>query len=158
MSEGIISGAKVTITNDATGVSLSTETNNEGYFEYPSLPIGSYTLQAEQAGFKMTRQTNINIAVATRFTVTLTLSVGLTTQTVEVSARPPMLNTETTETGTVFQPKFMQDAPLFVTGGFRNPENFINYVPGVNGGQQETSINGGPRRSKEILIDGASHT
>jgi hypothetical protein len=66
--------------------------------------------------------------------------------------------TGTSDLGTNFQPKFMKDAPLFVGGGFRNPENFISFMPGVNNGQQDTSIDGGPRRSKEILIDGATHT
>ena len=157
-SESAVADAKVTLTNDATRVAFQTVTNAEGYFEYPSLQIGSYSIQAEHAGFKIIRQSGINIAVATRFSLNLPLPIGEITQTVQVSSEAPILQAETSDTGTVFQPKFMKDAPLFVTGGFRNPENFINYVPGVNGGQQDTSINGGPRRSKEILIDGASHT
>ncbi len=157
-SEGVVLGAKVLLINNATQVSLPATTNKDGLYEYPSLPIGSYTLEVEQRGFKRTRQSGINIAVATRSTANIMLTVGETQQTVEVTAQTPLISTETSDTGTVFQPKFMKDAPLFVSGGFRNPENFINYVPGVNNGQQDSSINGGARRSKEILIDGASHT
>ena len=157
-SEAAVPGALVAVTNEATGVTISTTANEDGLYTYPNLPIGSYTLQAEHPGFKRVRQAGININIATRSTVNLPLTIGETQQTVEVTSDAPLISTETSDTGTVFQPKFMKDAPLFVSGGFRNPENFINYVPGVNGGQQDTSINGGARRSKEILIDGASHT
>ena len=157
-SEGVVAGARVLLVNDATQASLPTMTNKDGLYEYPSLPIGSYTLEVEHPGFKRTRQTGINIAIATRSTANVILAVGETQQTVEVTAQTPLMAAETSDTGTVFAPKFMKDAPLFVSGGFRNPENFISYVPGVNNGQQDSSINGGARRSKEILIDGASHT
>lgn len=157
-SEAVVTGAKVTVTNDETGVAVSTTTNSEGLYQFLSLPVGAYTIQVEHPGFRLTRQTGIRIDVATRDSVNISLSVGDTTQTVSVSSDAPLMSTETSDTGTVFAPKFMKDAPLFVNGGFRNPENFISYVPGVNNGQQDSSINGGARRSKEVLIDGASHT
>ncbi|MEO7145860.1 MAG: TonB-dependent receptor [Bryobacteraceae bacterium] len=157
-SNAYVAGAKVVVTDDATGVSRPATANQDGFYEYSSLPVGAYTIQVENPGFKRTRQSGINISVATRLTVNLVLSLGDTQQTVNVIEQTPVTDTETSDIGTAFQPKFMQDAPLFVSGGFRNPENFISYVPGVNGGQQETSVNGGARRSKEILIDGASHT
>ncbi len=154
----MVAGATVVAQNDATGVSTTATTTPEGFYSFPSLPVGSYTVQVEHPGFKMLRQSGIVIAIATRASLDLALSVGEATQTVQVLGEPPLMATETSDTGTVFQPKFMKDAPLFVSGGFRNPENFISYVPGVNNGQQDSSINGGARRSKEILIDGASHT
>ena len=157
-SDALVTEAAVTIRNVETGLIKKTASNGNGAFEFTSLPVGQYTLEAEHAGFKTARLNNIVIAVANRISLTVVLTVGETTQTVDVSSQTPILQTETSDTGTVFQPKFMKDAPLFVSGGFRNPENFINYVPGVNGGQQDTSINGGARRSKEILIDGASHS
>lgn len=157
-SGGAVAGAKVTLTNDATGVTLPTTTNGEGLYEYASVPVGTYTIQVEQPGFKRLSHGNLAVAIARRLTINLALEVGDTQQTVQVTSQAPILDTATSEIGTNFSPKFMTDTPLFVTGGFRNPENFINYVPGVNGGQQDTSINGGSRRSKEILIDGASHT
>ena len=157
-SDAVVADASIVIRNVDTGLVQKSTSNGTGNFEFTSLPVGAYTLEAEHAGFKTARLTNIVIAVANRISVNVVLTVGETTQTVEISSQTPILQTETSDTGTVFQPKFMKDAPLFVSGGFRNPENFINYVPGVNGGQQDTSINGGARRSKEILIDGASHS
>ncbi|HVT93434.1 MAG TPA: carboxypeptidase regulatory-like domain-containing protein [Bryobacteraceae bacterium] len=153
-----ISGARITLTSTGAGTVMQAVTNAEGYYEFPSLRVGSYSLEAESAGFKMLRQTGITIAVANRSTLNFALELGDTRQTIDVTSQPPLVDSQTSDIGTNFQPKFMADAPLFVSGGFRNPENFISYVGGVNGGQQETSINGGARRSKEILIDGASHT
>ncbi len=157
-SNAVVVNAAIVIRNTATGLTLKATSNSAGNFEYTSLPVGGYTLEAAHTGFKTYRQTEIVIAIANRLALEIQLPIGEATQTVSVTSQTPLLLAETSDTGTVFQPKFVKDAPLFVSGGFRNPENFINYVPGVNGGQQDTSINGGARRSKEILIDGASHT
>ncbi len=157
-SDAPISGAKITLTNDATGASLPATTNEDGLYQFPSLRVGSYTLEVEHAGFNRSRQSGIVISIATRAALNVAMSVGDVQQTVNVTSQAPLTDTQTSDIGTIFQPKFMQDAPLFVSGGFRNPENFISYVAGVNNGQQDTSINGGARRSKEILIDGATHT
>src|SRR6185369_6968664 len=103
-------------------------------------------------------QSNNQISVASRASLNLALQIGPSSQSVQVTSEAPLLAGATSDIGTNFQPKFMKDAPLFVSGGFRSPENFITYVPGVNNGAQDSSINGGSRRSKDIMIDGASHT
>lgn len=153
-----VAGARVTARNENTGVESRTVATDVGSFAFPNLQVGVYTLSAEHAGFKQTVRSGVNIATATRSSLNLSLEVGQVSETVNVRAEAPLLQTTTSDLGTVFNNKLMQDAPLFVSGGFRNPENFINFLPGVNGGAQDTSINGGSRRSKEILIDGASHT
>src|SRR5262249_25470200 len=50
-SEGLVSGAKVTITNTETGISRQTETSSEGLYSFPALPIGPYRLSVEKQGF-----------------------------------------------------------------------------------------------------------
>jgi hypothetical protein len=157
-SGAAVSGARVVLSNPTTGATQETSANDEGYYTFPTVPVGGFTVSAEKQGFNRVVQNNVNIAIASRLTVNLVLPVGDLKQTVEVNAQPPLLATESSDTGTNFQPKFMKDAPLFVNGGFRNPETFISYMPGVNNGEQESSINGGVRRGKEILIDGASQT
>jgi hypothetical protein len=154
----VVPGAPVLLKSEATGLELQTVTSDAGVYGFPTLDVGSYVLTVEAKGFKRATRSNVVIQAANRTAVEMRLEVGDVTQSVEVSAEAPMLSTETSDLGTNFQGKFMKDLPLFVGGGFRNPENFISYMPGVNNGQQDSSINGGPRRSKEILIDGASHT
>ena len=128
-SDAPLSGAKVILTNDATGVSLPATTNQDGLYQYSSLHVGSYTLEVERPGFNRTRQSGIVISIATRATLDVVLAVGDVQQTVNVTAQTPLTDTQTSDVGTIFQPKFMQDVPLFVSGGFRNPENFVSYMP-----------------------------
>jgi len=154
----VVPGAAVTIRHDATGREIRTVSSDAGVYAFPTLDVGSYTVTAEAKGFKKLVRPGIVIQTASRASLELRLEVGEVTQSVEVTAEAPLLAADTSDVGTNFQQKFMKDAPLFVSSGFRNPENFISFMPGVNNGQQDTSIDGGPRRSKEILIDGASHT
>ena len=82
------------------------------------------------------------------------LELGDVKQTVEVSGTAPLLQTETSERGENFSPRLMNDLPLW-SGGLRNPEAFLGYMQGVNGGA-ETSISGSTGRARENLIDGTS--
>src|SRR5512140_905637 len=70
-SEGVIPGAKVVVTNDLTGVTTITTTTGEGLYQFPSLAVGSYTIQVEHPGFRALRQTGITLAIATRASVDL---------------------------------------------------------------------------------------
>ena len=153
----VVPQATVTVRNEQTGTQVVATTSEAGVYVLPNLPVGLYTVSVERQGFKRQTNSNVNIAVAARTTLDVTLTVGEVTQSVEVMDRPPLLATETSEIGTNFQPKFMQDGPLFVSGSIRNPQNFISFMPGVNGGFQEGSVTGSSRRSMEILIDGASN-
>jgi hypothetical protein len=153
----VIANAKLTIKNDQTGRQLVTATSEAGVYVFPNLVAGPYTLTALQPGFKTLNRSEIVIAVASRLVLDLQLEVGDVMQSVEVTATPPLLNTTTTEVGSNFAPKLMKDLPLF-SGGIRNPEAFVAYMPGVNNGSGDSSINGGSRRAKEVQIDGASLT
>lgn len=151
-----IAGARVQAKQGETGLVFDTVSTDAGAYLFASLPVGSYTLTVEHAGFKKLTVSGIVIAIANRSSLNLNLEVGDITQSVDVTGATPLLATENSEVGTSFQPKLMQDGPLFVSGSLRNPQNFVAYMPGVNGGVAG-SIGGGSTRSAEILIDGASH-
>ena len=55
--DAIVPGASVIITNEATGVTQTQTTNDAGVYAFPSLPVGTYTVMVEQAGFKKFRRT-----------------------------------------------------------------------------------------------------
>ena len=143
-----VPGAAVTLHSESTGRDQRTVSSNTGLYSFPTVDVGDYTVTVEATGFKRLARSGLTVLAANRSSLELRLEVGDVTQSVEVSAEAPLLSAATSDLGTNFQPKLMKDAPLFVGGGFRNPENFISYMPGVNNGQQDTSINGGPRRSK----------
>ena len=154
----VIADASVLAVGDNTGQEFRATTTASGRYTFPSLPVGPYTVTVEHPGFRKLVQSGNQILVASRVSLDLKLQIGESSQSVQVTTDAPLLSAASSDLGTNFQPKFMKDAPLFVSGGFRSPENFISYLPGVNNGAQDSSINGGSRRSKEILIDGASHT
>src|SRR5262249_42363249 len=86
------------------------------------------------------------------------LETGNVSDTVNITADAPQLQSTTTEVAVIFAPKLLVDAPIS-GAGIRNPEAFIGFQPGVvNGAGGEGGISGGQRRSKEILIDGANAT
>ncbi len=153
----VVPAAKVTATNSQTGNAWTTVTSAAGLYLFPSLQPGTYSITVEHPGFKKSTQSGIQILLAQRVTLNLKLELGEVAQTVEISAVAPLLSSTTSELGTNFQPKLMQNAPLF-TGGIRNPQAFIAFMPGVNNGSGDSSINGSSRRSKEVLMDGASFT
>jgi hypothetical protein len=157
-SGAVLAGARVVATNTGTGRSYELTTSGAGLYAFPNLIVGTYTVTVEQSGFKKLTRNNIVIGTATTSVVDISLEVGDLSQSVQVTTDAPLLQTQTSEIGVNFAPKLFKDAPLFVGGGFRNPESFITYMPGVNNGSGDSSINGGNRRSKEILIDGAGNT
>lgn len=153
----VIPGAIVAGENELNGATFRTISSAAGLYVLPSLPVGTYTITVEQAGFKKLSRSGIEIRVARREGLDLRLEIGDVQQTVYVSGASPVLSTATSELASNFPSEFMGRLPLF-SGGIQNPEVFISYMPGVNNGSGDSSINGGSRRSKEVLIDGASQT
>ncbi len=152
----VVPGVIVNAKNDDTGQELQTVTTDAGLYVFPALQVGHYSISAEKPGFKKIVRSGIEIRVALRQTLDLRLEVGEVQQTVEVRSEAPLLETTTAERGQNVSEKFLSSLPLF-TGGIRNPEAFVTYMPGVNSGA-EVSISGSIGRAKEVLIDGASQT
>ena len=155
-SAGAVPAATITATQLETGLKTSTVTTAAGVYVFASLPVGTYEVSVEQAGFKKLNRKNLEIRVAQRLTLDLQLEVGNVSESVEVTAQGPLLDTETSERGQNFSNKLMNSLPLF-TGGIRNASSFVTYMPGVNS-YREVSISGSGGRGKEVMIDGASLT
>ncbi|MBI1358612.1 MAG: TonB-dependent receptor plug domain-containing protein [Acidobacteria bacterium] len=152
-----IPGAAVTATDTASGREYEAASSEAGLYVFPSLPTGIYEVSAEADGFKRLTRSNIEVRIAQRLAMDLTLEIGAVTETVEVTSVAPLLEANTSERGQSFSTKFMTSLPLF-TGGIRNAEAFVTYMPGVNSGGGNQSIGGSGGRAKEVLIDGASLT
>jgi len=157
LKSGAIGSATVTATHMDTGLKTETVSTEAGVYVFASLPVGIYDISVEKPGFKKLNRKNIEVRVAQRLALDLQLEVGNVTESVEVTAQGPLLETETSEKGQSFSTKFMNTLPLF-TGGIRNAEAFVTYMPGVNAARGETSISGSGGRGKEVMIDGGSLT
>ena len=157
-SNAVIAGATVTVTNQETGLKTTTTTNEVGNFAVRSLAFGRYEVTCEAKGFRKSLRKDNELNVGQTLTLDLTLEIGAVDQTVEVSGSAPLIESSTSDLGTVVDRKQVQDLPLSVNGNMRNPESFVLLAPGVTGDTSNTEINGGQDRSKEVLVDGAQAT
>ena len=150
----VVPGAKLLAISALTGSRVEAVTTDLGLYVFATLPVSTYTITVEKAGFKKLSRQNIEVRVAQRLDMDMSLEVGDVQQTVEVTAEAPLLETSTSDKGQSFSPQFMSNLPLF-TGAIRNPRSFVSYMPGVNAGA-EVSISGSGGRAQEVQIDGAS--
>ena len=90
-SGGVLPGATATLSNDATGGRLVQVTNAQGGFSFSQLPVGTYKLAVELAGFKTARYNEVVINVGQEYSLTAKLEIGALTETVgAAAARSPM--------------------------------------------------------------------
>ncbi len=125
-SGAAVSGAVVTITNNATAATVKSTTNGEGDYEVPSLHVGVYTISATAQGFTAAVANNITISVAGRQRIDLSLKIGATETTVEVSDVALQLETETSERGQTIT-NYQSAAFPLVT---RNYSDLLGLIPG----------------------------
>jgi len=122
-----IAGAMVAVTNAGTSATLNAKTDSNGNYEVPSLRVGNYTITATANGFAAAAANNITIAVGSRERIDLTLKVGSTTTTVEVSGVALQLETESSQRGQNISGYQAEAYPLVT----RNYSDLMGLVTGV---------------------------
>jgi hypothetical protein len=160
-----VPGAKITLRNEATGVSASADSGPSGQFNFLNLAPGSYSLTAESTGFSKSVQQHIEVGVGSTIALTVTLEPGQVQQTVTVSAASASIETQTSDVGTTITPDEIKDLPVSLNGDMRNPLNFVLFTPGVsastpgagtnqNGEDYRLHISGSVSYANETYIDG----
>ncbi|MGH9448451.1 MAG: carboxypeptidase regulatory-like domain-containing protein, partial [Terriglobia bacterium] len=155
--------AKVTATNVQQGTIWPTQTNSAGIYNLPRLPIGQYTLKVEAKGFKTDVRPAFELQMNQIARVDVKLTVGAMTQVVTVSAAPPLLQTETMQTGLVTSANFNVNLPLatrnfiqltLLTPGVTTPDpgSFTNGQRTGGGGRPY--VNGNREEANDFLLDG----
>lgn len=163
-SGAVVPGAKVTALNQGTNVAMTVEASATGDYTVPLLQPGTYTVSAEANGFKKYVRANIVLNTGQVAGVDIAMQVGEQSQSVEVTATAPVLDTQTANQGLVISGTAVTQLPL----NGRNPFMLAQLSPGVNynGSQQfqrpfdngaiaNWSMNGGLQNSNEFLLDGA---
>ena len=123
-----VPSAKVTISEEATGLKYDIVTTSGGEYARPALKPGTYILQVEAAGFKKATRRNINLTAGDRTGVDISLQVGEVTTNIEISAEGAVLQTESTIIGASVDSKQVGELPL---GGTRNFAYLARLSPGV---------------------------
>ncbi len=154
-----VPNARVVAADTVNGFKEETLTSEAGLYVFPRLPVGTYEVSAELAGFKKLIHSGVEVRVATRQELDLRLEVGEVQQTVDVKGNLQLLETTSAMRGQNLSSTFLTTLPFF-SGGIRNPRGFVGYMPGVNQTNTtgEITVSGAGARSQELLIDGASNT
>jgi hypothetical protein len=155
-TSAVIPGVQVKVTDIGTNDSQTATTDNGGFYRVDNLPIGNYTVQFTGRGFETQNQTGITLLIGQALEIDATLTAGATTETMTVMDEPPQIETENTAVGTNLSAQAVSELPENVQGS-RNLSNFLfAYVPGVEGSDYESHIDGSTAFTKEVLIDGTS--
>jgi hypothetical protein len=110
-SGAVVPGAKVTVTNEATSLSLTSAAGPDGSYMFTPLKIGRYSVSAESPGFAKAVQSAISLSIDQHLVVDLTLKPGAVTQTVEVTAAVPVLQTQDASGGQVVGSRDVNNLP-----------------------------------------------
>jgi len=127
-SDSVVTGAKIAIIEQATGVRSTVESDSSGTYIRTLLKPGVYTIEVEAPGFRKGVQREILLNGGDRVGVNLVLTVGDVTQTIEINSVAPLLQTENTTLGVTIQAKSMSELPL---GGQRKFTFLATSAPGV---------------------------
>ncbi|MDX6405550.1 MAG: hypothetical protein QOH70_3005 [Blastocatellia bacterium] len=122
-----VQGATVTITKVDTAAARSVTTGDSGEYQAPALDIGTYKISATKSGFQTVVQENIVLQTSDRLRIDLTLSPGDVTGVVTVVAAAPLVETETSDRGTVISGREVTELPL----SGRNFTQLATLMPGV---------------------------
>jgi Carboxypeptidase regulatory-like domain len=108
----IVPGATITLSNSATGVSRTTQSNGSGIYNFIDVQPASYSMKVAKEGFGTLTQADIVMQVNQTATYDFKLKVGVTQQTIEVEASAVAIESSTAELGTVINEEAVKDLPL----------------------------------------------
>lgn len=134
-SGAIVPNAKITAVEASTGLTRSTVSTAEGTYTLPQLPVGSYDVSVQAAGFKPASAPKITLDVSQQREVDFTLTLAGGTQVVEVEATPPLITSTNGGLGGLVTGQQVQTLPL----NGREITNLVMLQPGMN---QETDSTG----------------
>jgi hypothetical protein len=160
----VLSGVKVTLTNEATAISIQAQTSDSGDYSFVNVAPGTYLASFELKGFKKNVQKNLILDVNQVMTLNSVLQIGTTQEVVDVTSEAPQVDTTSTQLGAVINDRSVNELPL----NSRDTYQFLQLQPGVqaqlgngNGslfyGSQDTgsvSVNGGRTRANNFNVDG----
>jgi hypothetical protein len=165
-SDAVVPGATVTVTNSATNLVRTTTTDEGGFYTVTNLPVGSYTVSVEKAGFKKSNTTDNTLAADTRLTVNVTLEAGAISETVDVTtAAGETVNTTSGEVARVVDKRQVQNLAL----NGRNYMQLVTLIPGAaildedqlalttSLSISQAAINGNRPNYNSLSVDGGSN-
>lgn len=161
--ESVVPGAHVTVTDTERGTTFTTESNAQGFYNLPAIPIGSYTLKAEAKGFQTSVHPAFELQINQSLKLDVKLQVGNVEQTVQVTTEAPLLQSQSTQLATVIDSKATKDLPLatrnyvqltLLAPGTTNPNPQSLTTVQTPAGAGRPYVNGNREQEDNFLLDG----
>lgn len=156
-SSGAVVIAQVTVTNLENNFETTTSTNTEGLYRLPFLRPGNYRVRITASGFKNFVRDNVDLRVGATLPINAVMEIGTQIESVQVSGAAPLLETETSTTGTIVDGDYFARMPLYQ----RHSRAVLYLTPGVNasgiayaGSLSGFQINGGSTGNIGYFEDG----
>ncbi len=159
----VLSGVKITLTNQATGVSRDAQTNDSGDYSFVNVVPATYQATFELKGFKKNQQKDLILDVNQVMTLNSVLQIGGTQEVVDVTSEAPQIDTTSTQLGAVINDRSVNELPL----NTRDTYQFLQLQPGVQSqlgssgslffGSDDpgsVSVNGGRTRANNFSVNG----
>lgn len=150
----VMAGAKVTVKNEGTGLTNTQTTNSSGNYSFSELPVGSYRIEVEAAGFKSEARSKIGLSVAEVRAVDVQLQTGQVSEVVDVEVAAVAVKTVGAEISGLISGEQVRELPL-------NGRNFIQLTllqPGVSANQGLNTKDKGLQGGSDISVGGGSTT
>src|SRR5258707_6075594 len=158
---GVVTGGKILILNQANGTQRDTESGSNGEYIFLEVPVGTYEVQVNQAGFKKYVRKAIALNLNEVLGLDIVLVVGGSTEVVEVTGAPPLVDTTSTQLGAVVGSRAVSELPL----AQRDTYQLLQLQPGVQSqlgvdnvyGSDRAgvvSVNGGRGRDNNFTVNG----
>lgn len=128
-SGAVLADVAVELTNTATGITQTVQTNSSGVFRFPTLPPGNFTIRATKPGFQTLTQENVSLLAQETRTVPVVLKVGQVQETVTVTSEVAAIQLAESKIGADISAKEISSLPL----SGRNVFNMVSLTPGVTG-------------------------
>jgi len=160
-SGGAVVGATVTLINEGTHATRDAQTGANGEYVFLEVPVGTYEIDATSQGFKKSARKAVPLNLNEVATADLVLQVGGSTDVVEVTGAPPVIDTTSTQLGAVVNERSSTQLPL----NQRDVYQLLQLQPGVQSqlgndlfyGSDKAgvvTVNGGRGRSNNYTVNG----
>ena len=146
-----IAGAEVSITEQDTGTTTVRTTNASGNYEFTFLSPGVYTVSVKREGFEVGVTKGVHVAVNTTVRVDAKLNVGSVTQSVSVTDRAPVLQTDRADVSGQIESRQISDLPV---GSSRNFQSLETLIPGVSPAIYDHSTFFDAQNSQSFQVNG----
>jgi hypothetical protein len=155
-----IPNARVEAVNDATGISSTATTNQSGEYRISNLQPGTYKVTVSAAAFATGELRNVRVTLNQTATANVTLQVGQTTTSIEVTEAPAVIDTTTAQVQSTYESKQAEDLPITSVGSGVYNLSLLNAGVSSSGGigvGSGPSVGGQRPRNNNFTIEGADN-